>query len=86
MVIFLTSHVGNDEMSLLWQYYDVDYAYQYATTHDSKSIIEHFYAGVVHNVHNTSDHSVIYVIFRCTSSVMYALEVKHTTRKSWSKA
>ena len=97
MVNFVNSHMVNNSMSSLWQHYSVDYTYQSASMLNSKSTLDHFYvsnsfvascqdAGVVHNVHNTSDHSVIYVKFRCNTNVRHTTEVKHIPRASWSRA
>ena len=97
MVNFVHGELRNMSLNTLWQHYDIDFTFQSAADENSRSVLDHFYvpqslvlscidAGVIHHVHNTSDHSLIYAKFKYNSNDRHAVKVIHKERTVWHKA
>lgn len=98
MVHFVNTDLLNMSLNSLWHYYDVDFTYQSMADNNVTSVLDHFYvtqpmvlscvdAGVIHNVHNTSDHSVIFFKWKCNVNInRNTTNVNHKVRTAWHKA
>ena len=98
MVEFVNNNMSNVlSLDSLWKYFNVDFTYESMITENSRSTVDHFYvqqsfvltctdAGVLHHTHNTSDHSVIYVKFKCMVNTRTMNKVNMKSRPAWYKA
>ncbi len=98
MVEFVNNSMTNVlSLDSLWKYYSVDFTFESMITENTRSTIDHFYvpqsfvltctdAGVLHHTHNTSDHSVIYVKFKCMVHNRSMNNVNMKSRPAWYKA
>ncbi len=98
MVEFVNGHMSSDlSLSSLWQYYNVDFTYESVSVENSRSTLDHFYvsqglmlscydAGVLHHVHNTSDHSTIYVKFKLSVHARHTTTAHNRSHTAWHKA